>query len=341
MALIRLGIVGGNFGRYGLAPAFRRDPRWNIVAISTASDESARRSAERLGIAQYYGSWSEMVGAVELDAVAIATPPSAQYEIARSCFERKIPVFAEKPLTSSVADAVSLVTLNERYQLPNMIDFIFPELETWIRARDILRQEQIGQLDRVEVNWQFKSYDNRHGIQSWKTELAHGGGALQHFGCHSLYYLEYFFGEIVSMSAQLTHQAGAPGDGDTSAALSFEFSDGLKGSMVLNSSVSSVPVHEMTVYGSHGVLKLSNRTDDPVVGFRLLLKNSGENFRELAVESSEGSEPDEDSRVRPVSILARRFADWIVDGTPCQPNFRDGLRVQRLLDAAHHEFTAN
>ncbi|HJQ34221.1 MAG TPA: hypothetical protein VJ866_18730, partial [Pyrinomonadaceae bacterium] len=41
-----------------------------------------------------------------------------------------------------------------------------------------------------------------------------------------------------------------------------------------------------------------------------------------------------DARVGPVRGLAGRFLDWIETGVPTTPSFREGLRVQALLDAA-------
>ena len=42
-----------------------------------------------------------------------------------------------------------------------------------------------------------------------------------------------------------------------------------------------------------------------------------------------------DGRIAPVSRLAKRFCDAIETGTPAQPSFAEGFRVQQLVDAAY------
>lgn len=42
----------------------------------------------------------------------------------------------------------------------------------------------------------------------------------------------------------------------------------------------------------------------------------------------------EDGRILPLSRLARQFFDWIENGKPARPDFREALRVQELIEAA-------
>ena len=55
---------------------------------------------------------------------------------------------------------------------------------------------------------------------------------------------------------------------------------------------------------------------------------------EVIVQSSVHLPDDLDPRVKPLSCLVRRFLDWIEKNKPTAPSFKDGLRVQILLDAA-------
>ena len=57
------------------------------------------------GIAKGYGDWRALVEDNDVQAVAIATLPSLQAQIAIRALELGKPVFAEKPMASDLANA--------------------------------------------------------------------------------------------------------------------------------------------------------------------------------------------------------------------------------------------
>ena len=45
------------------------------------------------------------------------------------------------------------------YELPNMVDFIFPEILEWYEAKNIIEDNEFGPITNVDVNWSFLSHD--------------------------------------------------------------------------------------------------------------------------------------------------------------------------------------
>jgi predicted dehydrogenase len=335
MPATRIAIVGAGFGRYALAPAFRRVGCCEIVAICTRSAESAARAGAELGIERVYTDVEAMLDAGEIDAVAIASPPHVQPTIATLVLSRSLPVFAEKLLALSVDDARVLTAAADRAGVANMVDYIFPELDTWRRARSMISDGDIGTPRHMTVSWMMESYDNRHGLTTWKTDADAGGGALRHFGPHVLHYVEWFMGPIQRLSATLGRAPDAQRPGDTSALLSLEFASGASGSICLSTAAPLGMGHRIEIYGSAGAILLANAQQDPVLGFRLSAGARGENqMREVQHESQPEPLGRIDSRVVPVSRLAERFVSWVRSGNQASPAFGEGLRVQLLLDAA-------
>lgn len=334
MSKIRVAVVGLGFGRYGLVPAFRLDPRCEVVALCGTSRERAEEAARKLGVQSAYGDFREMIGREDFDAVAVATPPDAQPEIVEMALARSKAVFTEKPLALSFESARRLHEAAERAGVANVVDFIFPELDAWRRARQLIEEGTLGTIRHASVQWLMESYDNRHGVESWKTDPARGGGALQHFGSHVLYYLEWFLGPVSELRATLDRARDIQRPGDTHATLAARFQSGASSSVVLSSAALLGSGHRVEFYGSDGAAALKNETGDHVRGFRLFAGSRGAGrLSEVACEQ-DSSPAGADARVGPVSNLARRFLDWIETGKPTAPSFREGLRVQTLLDAA-------
>ena len=100
--MIRLGIVGTNYGRNVLLPAFRADPRCQVVALAGSDAARTGELARAAGVAKGYGDWRALVEDADVQAVAIATLPSLQAQIAIRALELGKPVFIEKPMASDL-----------------------------------------------------------------------------------------------------------------------------------------------------------------------------------------------------------------------------------------------
>jgi predicted dehydrogenase len=74
----------------------------------------ATSSRSGQGVARIFGDWRQLLSEVEgLEAVAITTPPSVRYEIARECVDRGLHALLEKPPTGTLGEIEDLACLGE------------------------------------------------------------------------------------------------------------------------------------------------------------------------------------------------------------------------------------
>lgn len=337
---MRVGVVGIGFGQHVHVPAFRRNPRCEVKAICASSRERATVVADKLRIEKAFGNWRELVEDPNIDAISIATLPSVQPEIAVAALARKKSVFCEKPLAVSKAAAAEMVASADAAGVGNMVDFEFPEIKQWQRAKAILDEGGVGELHHVAISWSLETYANRTGSKSWKSNVETGGGILNAFVSHAFHYLEWFAGPIRRLSARMFRVPSDERTGDTLAVLCLEMESGSAAFLSISSHAFLGRGHRLEFYGSKGTLMLENGTLDYAKGFRVLHGTRVSNRLEL-VCAGEGSEGDlADSRIVVVGRLVDRFINWVITGEPNAPNFRDGLRVQSLLEAARRSHEA-
>ena len=331
--MIRLGIVGSNYGRTVLLPAFRADSRCEVMALAGSDAARTAQLAREAGIAKAFGSWADLVEDKTVDAVAIATPPRQQPAIAIRALQLGKPVFAEKPLAADLAGAEAMLRQAATARLPTMIDFEFPELLSWRRAKAMLDEGAIGALRHVVVSLNVENQATRLRLHHWKTRREDGGGVLGNLASHSLYYLEWFFGPIANLSARMFGLPDNPAI-EATVALALTFASGAGVSLTASSASYLGSGHRVEFYGEDGSLFLINPTTDYMRGFELTVA------RRLSdkLERIEVIDPDEykypDSRIAPVSRLARRFIDTIEGKGRAMPGFAEGFRVQQLIEAA-------
>ena len=313
-------------------PAFRADPRCDVIALA-GSD--ARRTAERArdsGVPKAYGDWRVLVEDEDVQAVAIATLPSLQMPIALRALELGKPVFAEKPLANDLASARTMLRQATLSRKSTMIDFNFHQILSWQKAKAMLDADAIGALRHVTVHWHVESRAIQLRMRNWKTVGDDGGGVLGNFISHCFHYLEWFCGPIAGLSARV---AGLPGDGDleTTVAMAMQFASGPLVSLSMSCASYLGIGHRIEFFGENGSLVLHNPGADYMRGFELWHgKRDAPLVRIGADDPVDAKYPD--GRIAPVSRLAKIFFDAIENNGAATPGFAEGYRVQQLIDAA-------
>lgn len=336
--MIRIGIIGCNYGRLVQLPAFRRESRCSVVAIAGSEAVKAAAIAQASNIQHSFGNWRELVEHPEIDAVVIGVPPSLQPAIAIRSLQMGKPVFAEKPIAADRASAEAMVAAASASNLANMVDFSFCAIPAWSKAKELLEEGAIGRIRHVVVSWHVENYAARMRLRSWKTSAEQGGGALGNFVSHTFHYLEWMCGPIARLSAHLSGLPDAP-DIETNASINLDFQSGASGSIVMSCAAYLGSGHRVEIYGENGTISLVNATPDYMRGFVLRLARRPAEFSLIEVEDSVDPRFPEDGRIAPVSRLASRFLDSIESGRPAEPGFAEGLRTQVLLDAARSSYS--
>ncbi|MCH7505427.1 Gfo/Idh/MocA family oxidoreductase [PVC group bacterium] len=331
---IRVGIVGTGFGQQVHAPIYTHHDACELVAIASRRENKVKEVAKSLGLKQAYSSWQKMLDEVSLDAISIATPPAVQSEIALAAMEKNIAVFCEKPLALSWADGRAMVQKAHEAQVPNMVDYEFPEIPEWQSTKKLIDSGKIGKLRHIALSWNVESYALRHGKESWKTRREEGGGTLYPFVSHVFYYIEWLAGPIKKFSSRLYQCPDKSISGDTLNILCLEMESGAAVSLSVSIHAFLGTGHRLEFYGEDGTILLQNTTSDYIGGFELYLGTRKSKRLERVI--SDGSIPMDggDARIWATSRVINRFIDWIRTGKASVPSFKEGLRVQYLLEKA-------
>jgi predicted dehydrogenase len=105
---LRTAVIGvGHFGRFH-AEKYARSPLAELVAIVDRDIQRARDAAGRSG-AEALDDYRALFGRV--DAVSIAVPTNAHFDVAKACLENGIHVLIEKPVTETLEQADELIAL--------------------------------------------------------------------------------------------------------------------------------------------------------------------------------------------------------------------------------------
>ena len=314
-------------------PAFRAQQRCEVYALAGTNLARVAELAHEANVPRAYGDWRALIDDPAVDAVSIATPPSVQAQIAIHALELGTPVFAEKPMASTLAEARAMLRSAERSTTPAMVDFSFHQILSWQRAKTMIDEGAIGALRHVVVNWHVETAATRKRIRNWKTMNCDGGGVLGNFVSHCFHYLEWFCGPTARLTARLSGPAG-DSNLQTTAAIMLEFAAGQIASLSVSCASYLGSGHRIEFYGEDGALVLHNPGPDYMRGFELFCAKRPMAAMDRITMEDPLDTKYADGRIVPLLRLSSRFLDAIEAEGPTYPGFAEGYRVQGLLDAA-------
>src|SRR5262249_61677237 len=98
--MIGIGIVGCNYGRTVLVPAFRQDPRCEVVALAGTDAARTAEFARAVNVPRGVGSWQAVVEERAVAGIAVSVPPDLQAAIAPPAPGLGKPGFLGEPLAA-------------------------------------------------------------------------------------------------------------------------------------------------------------------------------------------------------------------------------------------------
>src|SRR5690606_20916717 len=211
---IRLGIVGGAGGFIGPdhALAARMDNRYDLVAGALSSKPEVSRAAGDAwflppdrdhdgfrGMARKEAARADGIG-----VVAITTPNHLHYDAAKAFLDAGIHVICDKPLTTTLEDAVALVEQARRTDLCFFVTHGFAAYPMIREARALVAAGRLGNVRLVHVefvmDWLTNPIDlmgDRHA--AWRTDPATSGagGAIADIETHAYHLARFVSGQEV------------------------------------------------------------------------------------------------------------------------------------------------
>jgi len=200
---LRLGMVGGERGAFigGVHRlCARMDGQYDLVAGALSSDpKRSKESGADLGLApdRTYTSFAEMAAAEStradgIEVVSVVTPNDSHHAIARAFLDRGIDVICDKPMTTTVADALDLVQTVKRTGLVFGVTHNYTGYPMVRQAREMVASGELGTVRVINVEYvqdwlTTKVEDTGQKQASWRVdpERAGVGGSLGDIGTHA------------------------------------------------------------------------------------------------------------------------------------------------------------
>jgi len=271
---LRLGVVGGGPGSFiGTVhrTAARLDDHYEVVAgVLSRDPERSRAAARAIGIAEdrAYADHAELLAKEAartdgIDVLAIMTPNHLHYPAARDALAAGLDVICDKPMTTSLDDAIDLVQRVETSGRVFCLTHNYTGYPMVRHGRAMVRNGELGAIRQLHVEYiqghlAKETAADRDPAANWRFEAEHAGQSLVlgDIGTHAHHLASFITGlELAEVAAELG--SAVPGrQVHDLAHLLLRFTGGARGSMwVTNSAAGGEHGLHIRVFGENGGLE--------------------------------------------------------------------------------------
>jgi predicted dehydrogenase len=255
MKKVTWGVIStAKIGLKKVLPGMQKSELLEIRAIASRSAKAAREAADALGIPRAYGSYEELLADPQIEAVYNPLPNHLHVPLTIQAAAAGKHVLCEKPIALTAAEAERLRAVAGKVLI--MEAFMVRFHPQWLRARELVRQGQVGTLRAVQM---FFSYFNDDPVNI-RNMAAIGGGALYDIGCYPIVAGRFFFEAEPRRAIALVDRDPAFGtDRLTSALIDF----GAGRHLDFTVSTQCVPFQRMQICGSKGRIEIQIPVNAP------------------------------------------------------------------------------
>jgi predicted dehydrogenase len=330
-----------------------------VLKAACARDEAkVKEFADNWGYESIETDWRKLIARKDIDAVDICTPNNLHKEIAIAAAEAKKAILCEKPLANTLADAERMYAAADRAGVVHMLCHNYRRCPAVALAKQIIAEGELGDLYHYRGVYLQDWIVDPDFPRVWRLEKAHAGsGSLGDILSHTMDLSRYLVGEPVQVSGQLKTfikerpLPGNPGargtvDVDDSAQALVRFANGAVGYYEgTRLATGRKNYNHLEINGSKGSLvwnlERMNELDvyiesGPRSGFRNILATDGQHPYIKAWWPPGHIIGYEHSFTHTVYDFLRAIAD----GKSPRPDFEDGVRNQRVLDAIERSSTS-
>jgi predicted dehydrogenase len=357
MRKINIALIGYKFMGKAHSNAWRQvshffqTPFEPVLKVICGRDEAGvKDAATRFGWREYSTSWEKVIERPDIDIVDICTPGDTHLPIALFAARAKKVVFCEKPLANTLDEAQRMLTAVRANSCLHMLCYNYRRAPAVLLAKHLIEEGRIGEIYHYRGTFLQDWLVNPEFPRVWRLEKARAGsGALGDILSHSVDLARFLVGEISEVSGLLKNftlerplpagQGMAPVEVDDAALSLVKFESGAVGSIEASRfATGRKNYNRFEINGSRGSIAFNLERMNELEVY--LEEGAQSGFKTILV--TEADHPFIAGWWPPGHIIGYEHTfthtvldllKAVADETLPAPNFEDGVRIQKILDA--------
>ena len=366
---INIGLLGYKFMGKAHSNAYRQVSRFfpgkytpRLKVICGRDRAGAEAAAAQFGWEEVETDWRVVVERDDIDVIDISTPGDVHAQQAIAAAQAGKHIICEKPLANTLVDAREMLRAVDRAGVKHMLMHNYRKIPAVAFAKKLIEDGRVGDVYHYHGAYLQDWIMDPDFPLVWRLQKKHAGsGALGDIGSHAADLARYLNGELDSVTGQLTtFIKERPLPGSSGAAWGAKGSRG-KGKVTVDDDANflarfkngSVGVFESSrfcggrrnyntfqIYGSKGSIAFNLERMNELEFYNRTDPQAEQAFKTIMV--TESVHPYVGAWWPPGHIIGYEhtfvhavhdFLTALENDTLPEPNFRDGVKNQTILDA--------
>lgn len=298
---IRVGVIGVGYWGQNHVRVLSGLNDVEDLSVCDLNIDVAKLVAKKYQIS-WYADFREMIKKESLDAVTICTPTSTHSSIAIKVIEMGVHVFIEKPMTSTIEEAIAIINKAEEVGVKIMVGFIERFNPAVQMAKKLIRQGKIGKL----------ILSSARRVSAYPIRVT-DTGVIKDYGIHEIDVARYLYERepdiVFAVAGRLIHKL------DDYANILMLYNKG-ESAFIETNWLTPKKIRKLTLTGSDGIIDLDYITQEVVIQDKNGVYVPKHEFKE------------------PLSDELAHFVNSIINNSNPTPSGEDALRTHILAEIA-------
>ena len=211
---LNIGMIGYGFMGRAHSNAYRKVNQFFeleyhpvLKACCARKEDKIKKFAENWGYESYETDWRKLVERKDIDLIDVGSPNNTHREIVLTAAKAGKMVLCEKPLAMTVAEAEEMCQAVEKAGVANMVWFNYRRVPAIALAKQLVEEGRIGKPFHYRAtylqDWTIAADVPQGGAALWRLDAAvAGSGVTGDLLAHSIDTAEWLNGPIRSVVAK-------------------------------------------------------------------------------------------------------------------------------------------
>ena len=207
---IRVGIVGATvtqggsgWGANAHVPALKALPNYELKAVCTSREDTAKASAAAFGAELGFHRFDEMAAHRDVDVLVVCVRVPGHKDLVMAGLQAGKPVVCEWPLGADLAEAQEMAGLARQRSLATVVGLQARSDPAILYARDLVREGYIGEVLTASLSTVAQAQLQRGPGRIWQGVRKNGANTMTIAGGHAIDALCAVLGEFAEVSARV------------------------------------------------------------------------------------------------------------------------------------------
>lgn len=353
MKTLGIGLIGYGFmGKvhtyaYKTIPFYYDSPPCNIklVGICSRSETNRLKAVEQGGYIFQTSNYTDLLKRDDIQIINCCLPNYMHKEVVIASLKSGKHVYCDKPLALNLTEAKEIYDISKKSGLKTQMVHQYRYIPAIIRAKQLIEEGFLGEIFSFRTVYLHPSCVIQRKTYSWKAEYDKvGGGVLVDLGSHLIDLLLFLLGDFKKVNGTLKNFTSKDKRTDDLAITNIEMANGAIGTLEASKMATGTnDEFRIEIHGKKGAMKFNSmdpnwlevydntEAGNPIGG------NKG--FKKIETVQRYPEAPGipmpkfSIGWIRYHVACLYSFLDAIVNNKKTSPDFEEGLKVQRIMDA--------